>query len=147
MAVSAVEAFIVGLEDFAPADLAAVFIEVLAGFHPGFGGSVRHRFAGSPRHRVWGRGWAWWGYGADRICAYANPYYPYDSSYTPKYEDSSPDNDDVSSYYDMPYPYFDGGYWRRGRSLNRYGRSNGDLGEGWRTCPISPQGSCVIKIP
>src|ERR1700756_4500222 len=57
------------------------------GFHPGFGGRVRHRVAGRPHHRVWGRGWPWWGYGAGSL-VYADPYYPYDSSYSPNYEDS-----------------------------------------------------------
>jgi hypothetical protein len=134
-----------GFGGFRAGGLGGGFHRGSGGFHSGFGGSVRHRFAGSLRHRVGGPGWPWWGYGAGSL-AYANPY-PYYSSSSPNYDDSYPDNDDVSSYCDMPYPYYDGGYWQRGRSSNRHGRSNGDVGEGWRTCPIRPQGSCVIRIP
>jgi hypothetical protein len=116
------------------------------GFHRGLGGGVRHRFAGSFRHRVWGPGWSSWGYGAGSL-GYANSYYPYSSGYSPNYEDSYPGSDDVNPSYEMPFPYFDGGYWQRARSWNRYGRSSGEVGEGWRTCPIGQEGSCVIVIP
>jgi hypothetical protein len=135
-----------GFGGFRAGGLGGSFHRGFGGFHPGFGGGLRHRFAGSFHHRARGPGWPWWGYWAGAL-AYANSYYPYYNGYSPNYEDALLDANDVNSYYAMPYPYYDGGYWQRGRSWKSYGRSDGDLGEGWRTCPIRQVGSCVITIP
>jgi hypothetical protein len=131
-----------GFGVFRAGGLGGSFHRGRGGFHSRFGGGFRGRFAGRFPHRALGPTWPRWGYWAGSL-AYANSYYPYYNGYSPNYEDPLLDNGEVGSSYAMPYPYYDGGYWQVGRS----GRSDGDLGKGWRTCPTSQEGSCVIAIP